>query len=94
MLIGGLWLTEVLNRKYRSVVNALLEYSGHVLFARDLCNIIAEMKGASISPKGIGKRMVWLEDLEYVERIPFTSSEALYNRCRYAYKWIPPELRG
>ena len=82
-----------LSNKDRAVVKALESCSGMKLFARDLCTIVSDMTSLSISPKGIGKRMVWLEDLGYVDRQAFNSSEALYNRCRYCYIWVPEELR-
>ena len=84
---------DKLSRKDQALVDGLMFCSGDLLFARDLCWVVNDMRSISISPKGIGKRMVWLEHLGYVERRPFNSSEALYNRCRYAYQWVPEELR-
>lgn len=82
-----------LSRKDQAVVKSLEYCSGSEVFARDLTSVVSEICSVSISPKGVGKRMVYLEDLGFVDRIQFTASDALYNRCRYAYKWIPEELR-
>jgi len=86
-------MSDSLSRKDKAVIRALEYSSGLTLFARDLCSVVLDVCSVSISPKGIGKRMVYLEDLGYVARVPFNSSEALYNRCRYEYLWVPEELR-
>lgn len=85
---------EALKHKDRCVISGMVFYSGYNLFARDVQDIVIDLFNVSISPKGVARRMVYLEDLGYIERIPFDSSDALYNRCRYAYRWVPEELRN
>ena len=82
-----------MKRKYGLILAALELWSGNVLFARDVSDIIAEMSSTGVTAKSIGRCMVWLEDLGYVDRIPFKGSETMVNRCRYEYQWVPPELR-
>lgn len=83
-----------MKRKYGLILAALEKWSGEVLFARDVSSTIAGMSNTGVTAKSIGRCMVWLEDMGFVDRQQLESRETAASRCRYTYLWVPPELRS